>query len=133
LVYIFYTSHASKEGKFKFPKGYLNSNLLIKNIKKIDYGKLIIIQESCYAEKLVENLKGIDNCITIAAGGKKDITNAGILSYMLVKYNDKNPNTPIKKLIGDINGELSKIGQSKFKLFCSNENYYEEPLIPNNY
>jgi len=133
LVYIFYSSHGSEDGEFQFPGGYLDSKLLIRNIKKIDYGKLIIMQESCYAEKLVRNLKAINNCVTIAAGGKNEITNAGILSYMLVKYYNKNPNVSVRELIDNTNKELSRIGQSKFKLFCSNEKYYNEPLIPNNY
>jgi len=133
LVYIFYSGHGSKEGEFQFSEGYLDSKLLIKNIKKIDYGKLIIMQESCYAEKLVGNLKAINNCVAIASCGKNEMADAGILSYMLVKYYDKDPNTSIKQLIDNSNKELLRLGYSQFKLFCSNENYYDELLIPNNY
>lgn len=133
LVYIFYAGHGSEKGEFQFQGGYLDSKLLVKNIKKIDYGELIIMQESCYAENLVGNLKAIDNYITIAASGKNEIANAGILSYMLVKYYNKNPNTSIKQLIDNSNKELLRVGYSQFKLFCSNENHCNEPLIPANY
>lgn len=130
LVYIFYSGHGTKKGEFQFLRSFFNSKLLIKNIKKIDYGKLIIMQESCYADKLLGNLKSINNYVAIAASGKKEIANAGILSYMLVKHYETNKS--IKKIIYDANKELLTIGYSKFWLFCSNGNYYNEPLILNN-
>ncbi len=134
LIYIFYTAETpEKKGRVEFPGGYLISKKLIRALENIEFEKLILLEETCLGG-LGKKLEEIDNCVIITASSEKETANAGILSYMLVKYYNKDSNASVRKLIDNINKELSRrIGYSKFKLFCSNENYCNEPLIPNNH
>jgi len=134
FVYIFYSSNEIKDGKVKFPGGYLDSKDLVKATKNIDYGKLIIWQDSPYAATSLKDLEGITNYLAIAScGEEKEIIMGGVPSS-LVKYFRREPSDSISKLIDKVNKEFSRFFYNpEMVIFYSDKNFCNEPLIPKSY
>jgi len=133
LVYILYNSHGTKEGEVKFPGGYLTSVALRRAIKKIDYGRLIVMQNSCYSAALLKKLSGIEDYIAIASSSEDRQSAAGTVPLYLVESFRKEPNASISKLVNDGNKELLKSQTPQMVIFYSDKNLIEKPFLPEGY
>jgi len=133
LVYILYNSHGTKKGEVKFPGGYLTSITLKKAIKKIDYGRLIVMQNSCYSAVLLKKLSGIKDYIAIASSSENRESAAGTVPLYLVESFRKEPNSSISKLVNDGNKELLKSQTPQMVIFYSDKNIIEKPFLPEGY
>ena len=133
LVYILHNSHGTKEGKVRFPGGYLTSITLKKAIKKIDYGRLIVMQNSCYSAALLKKLSGIKDYIAIAFSSEDRKSAAGTVPLYLVESFRKEPNASISKLVDDAIKNLSKTGTPQMVIFYSDKNLAEKSFLPEGY
>lgn len=129
-IYIFYSSHGTESGKFRFPDGHLVSAELKRAIKKVDYGRLIIMQDSCHAGALLKNLKGIEDYIAIASCDEKEGTALGSVPLLLLKCFRENPDSSIDELI---KGVSEKNPDRVPVLFYSDKSLIDEPFIPESY
>ncbi len=131
IIYMFYASRTQEKGEFKFPGGYLNNQELKRKIKKINYGKIFVILDACYAGAFLEPLDGLKNYVGIGSCPKEETCISGILPFMLAKYKDKS----VDELVEIANTEIenSKRNKATIITFYSDKKLLDEPLIPNNY
>jgi hypothetical protein len=133
LVYILYNSHGTKKGKVKFPGGYLTSTTLKREINKIDYGKLILMGNSCYSGALLKKLRGIEDYIAIASSPEDSLSAADTVPQYLIECFRREPSASISKLVNDANKELLKSETPQMVIFYSDKNLINEPFIPDGY
>lgn len=130
LVYILYNSHGTEKGVVRFPNGDLTNITLKRAIKKINYGRLIIMQNSCYSAALLKKLSGIEDYIAIASSSEDRLSAAGTVPLYLVESFRKEPNASISKLVNDANKNLSKTDTPQMVIFYSDKNLIEKPFLP---
>jgi len=131
LIYIIVSSHGTKDGKIRFPDGYVNTRDIKTSIKSIDkYGRVLILKDTCNAAKSLEQLKGTDNYIAIAACAEDDTAALGEVPLLLVEFFNKYPNISTKKLVDKV---PEKNPDRVPVLFYSDKNLIDEPFIPKGY
>jgi len=128
LVYIMLSSHANPEYTIRFPNGRLSYHSLKKAIKKIDnYGKIFVILDSCHAGGFLEPLDDLKNYVGIGSCPKEEKCNPGIITFMLVKYKDKQIDELVKLANTEI--ENSKRNKATLIAFYSDKSFGNELLI----
>ena len=132
FVYILLASHGTKSGKLKFLDGYIESNELKRQLKKVD-GTIILMIDSCYSGKFLKNLGYLDNYIGIASAPEDSLSGGGGFPYYLIRYFRKDNTASISKLVEDANnGELKRLKFPPMVIF-PNKNAANIPLIPLEY
>jgi len=132
FVYILLASHGTKSGKLKFLDGYIESNELKRQLKKVD-GTIILMIDSCYSGKFLKNLGYLDNYIGIASAPEDSLSGGGGFPYYLIRYFRKDSTASITELVEDANsGELKRLKIPPMVIF-PNKNAANIPLIPLEY
>jgi len=131
FVYILLASHGTKDSKLKFFNGYMESNELKRQLKKVD-GIIILMIDSCYSGKFLKNLGYLDNYVGIASAPEDSLSGGGF-PYYLIRYFRKDSTASISKLVEDANnGELKRLHIHAMVIF-PNKSAANIPLIPLEY
>jgi len=138
FVYIMLSSHLNPEYTLRLPDRRLSYRSLMNAIKKIDYDRVFVILDSCYAGGFLKPLEKLDNYIGIGSSSKDKEPFAGVLPSMINKYLRENPDISVNELIEKANQDIlnSKYYERRETLivvFSSDEKLLNEALIPLDY